>query len=70
MEEDKGNAQGNHEAHGELIDAEKAHGNGSVVGKLIVQQLLIDEPSYKQTGEESAQQQHDLCRDVIAEIKQ
>jgi hypothetical protein len=70
MEENEQYAERNDEPNGKLIGPEKAGGHGAVIRKLVVQQLLVDEPSYKQTGEECAQGQHDLSGDEVEEVEQ
>ena len=54
----------------EDIKMEEATAQGAPVGKLILDQLMRERPTYKETGKEASYGQEDLACDKVKEVEE
>ena len=70
MQEDQDNAERHNISDREYIGREERLSDGAMIGKLIMYHLAIDKPSHDDTREESANGQHELGCQEVAEVHQ
>ena len=71
MQENKQNAQWTDILHQEKIEVEiSAYAQCAAIGKFIANQLVRNEPSYQDTGQETYYRQEDLSCHEIEDIEQ
>ena len=68
MEEDKDDTERTDVTHGKEIDGEEAQSVRAPVGKLVVSNLTRNIPAYKQASEHGASRQHEVGRQLVAEV--
>ena len=68
MEEDKYDAQRTDVTHSKEIDGEQALAVCAPVSKLVVSNLTRNIPAYKQASEHGASRQHEVGRQLVAEV--
>ena len=70
MQENQGDAEGNNVTDREHVGCEERGCDGAMIGKFLANHLAIDKPSNNDTREETANGQHNLGCQEIAEVHQ
>ena len=68
MEEDKDDAQWTDVPYSKEIDGEQALAVRAPISKLVVSNLTRNIPAYKQASEHGASRQHEVGRQLVAEV--